>query len=110
MTILMPLLEMIDLLVTFAQKRDVYVCNFVAAFKIAEGQLYTLFIEKNTAYNGDELRAMKNILDYSYSQIHLKWVFDLNNESTQLVLLPTVHKFGQFMRSHKWTGKYSEHW
>jgi len=37
MTALMPLLETIDLLVTFAQKQDVYVCNFVAALKIAEG-------------------------------------------------------------------------
>lgn len=37
MTALMPLLETIDMLVTFAQKRDVYVCDFVAALKIAEG-------------------------------------------------------------------------
>jgi len=36
MTALVPLLETMDLLVTFAQKRDVYVCDFVAAVKIAE--------------------------------------------------------------------------
>jgi len=45
MTTLMPLLETVDLLVTFAQKRDVYICNFVAALKIAEGQLYTLYVD-----------------------------------------------------------------
>jgi len=42
MMAIMPLLETIDLLVTFVQKRDVYVCNFVAALKVTEGQLYTL--------------------------------------------------------------------
>jgi len=42
MVALMPLLETVDLLVMFAQKWNVYVCDFVAALKIAEGQLYTL--------------------------------------------------------------------
>jgi len=54
MMALMPLLETIDLLVTFAQKRDVYIYDFVAALKIEEGQLYTLYFDKATSYTIDE--------------------------------------------------------
>jgi len=54
MVALMPLLETIDLLVTFAQKQDVFVCDFIAALKIAEGQLYTLYIDRATSYSTDE--------------------------------------------------------
>jgi len=54
MTGLIPLLETIDLLVIFVQKCDVYICNFVAALKIVEGQLYTLYVDKASAYSGDE--------------------------------------------------------
>jgi hypothetical protein len=92
MTALMPFLETVDLLVTFAQKRNVYICDFVAALKIAEGQLYTLFVDKSTAYVGDEFGAFKSILECSHSQIHLKWVSDLNNETTQLVFVANGEK------------------
>lgn len=81
MTTLMPLLETVDLLVTFAQKRDVYVCDFVVALKIAEGQLYTLYVDKATSYGIDEFWALKNIIDCSYSQMYLSWISDLNNDS-----------------------------
>jgi len=37
MTVLMLLLEIVDLLVIFTQKRDIYICDFVAALKITEG-------------------------------------------------------------------------
>jgi len=72
MTAFMPLLEIVDLLVTFVQRRDVYICDFVATLKIAKGQLYTLYVDKTTSYATDEFWALKNILDCSCSQIHLK--------------------------------------
>jgi len=87
MVALIPLLETVDMLVTFAQKRDVYVCDFVAALKIAEGQLYTLYIDRATAYATDEFWGLKNLIDCSHSQIHWNWVSDLNNDSAQLVFV-----------------------
>jgi len=92
MTTLMPFLETLDLLVIFAQKRDVYICNFIAALKIAEGQLFTLYIDRSTAYSRDEFWAFKNILDCSHSQIHMKWVSDLNDESAKLVFVTNSEK------------------
>jgi len=70
MTTLMLLLETMDLLVIFAQKRDVYLYKFVVALKIAEGQLFILY--KRTAYATNEFWAFKNILECSHSQIHMK--------------------------------------
>jgi len=93
MTAIMPLLEALDILVTFAQKRDVYVCDFVAALKIAEGQLYTLFnIDKATSYATDEFWAMKNIIECSHSQIHMQWMSNMNDHSAELVFVANGDK------------------
>jgi len=92
MTTLMLLLETIDLLVTFTQKRDVYVCNFIVALKIAERKLFTLFVDKSAAYSEDEFWAFKNILDCSHNQIHMKWISDLNDESAQIVFVVNSEK------------------
>jgi hypothetical protein len=92
MTALMPLLESVDLLVTFAQKRDVYICNFMVALKIAAGQLYTLYVDKSTVFSTDEFWAFKNLLDSSHSHIHIKWIFDLNTEAAQLVFVANGEK------------------
>jgi len=92
MVALMPLLETIDLLVMFAQKWDVFICDFIAALKIAEGQLYTLYIDRTTYYSIDEFWAFKNLVDCSHSQIHWKWVSDLNTDSAQLVFVANGEK------------------
>jgi len=92
MTALMPLLEALDILVTFVQKRDVHVCDFVAALKIAEGQLFTLFVDKATAYATDEFWAMKNIIECSHSQIHMQWMLDMNDHSAELVFVANGEK------------------
>lgn len=53
----MPLLETVDVLVTFAQKRDIFIFDFVVALKICEGQLYSLYVDKCTSFGGDEFCA-----------------------------------------------------
>lgn len=54
MCALLPLLESIDTLVNFAQKRDVYICDFVAAVKVCQADLYWMYADKGTAYVTDE--------------------------------------------------------
>lgn len=54
MTVLMPLLEIVDLVMTFVQKRDVFICDFVAALKLAKGQFYTIYVDKATAFSTDK--------------------------------------------------------
>jgi len=54
MCALLPLLEAIDTLVNFVQKRDVYICDFVAAVKVYQGSLYRMYEDKATAFSGDK--------------------------------------------------------
>jgi len=54
MCALLPLLEAIDTLVNYAQKRDVYICDFVAAFKVCQRDLYHMYEDKATCFSSDE--------------------------------------------------------
>ena len=92
MTALMPMLETIDMLVTFSQKRDVYICDFVAALKIYEGELYSLYAHKGIAFASDEFWAFCNLLDCSHEQIHMKWMADLNDNTANLVFVANGDK------------------
>lgn len=39
MDALLPLLEMVDFLIIFAQKSKVFICNFIEALKVCEGAI-----------------------------------------------------------------------
>lgn len=84
MCALLPLLEAIDSLVTFAQKRDVYICDFVAAVKVCQASLYRMYEDKATSFSTDEFWSLNNLLDCSHEQIHIKWLTDLNDNSAVL--------------------------
>ncbi len=87
MAALLPLLEAVDNLITFAQKRDVYICDFVAAVKVCQGQLYSMYEDHAIRFNTDEFWAYKNLLDCSHEQVHWKWIMDLNDNTSQLTFI-----------------------
>jgi len=87
MTALLPLLEAIDTLVLFAQKRDVYVCDFVAAVKVCQASLYRMYEDRGTSFSTDEFWSFNNLLDCSHEQIHIKWMCDLNDNSAVLTFI-----------------------
>jgi hypothetical protein len=43
MCCIIPLLESIDSLIQFAQQQDIFICDMVAAIKIYQNKLYTLY-------------------------------------------------------------------
>lgn len=51
---------------------------FVAALKVCEGQLYTLYIERGTSFAKDDFWAFSGLLDCSHESIYMKWVCNLN--------------------------------
>ena len=87
MTALLPLLEAIENLVSFAQKRDVYICDFLGALKVCQGQLYSMYEDRSTSFATDEFWSFKNLLECSHEQIHLRWVTDLNDNSAVLAFM-----------------------
>jgi len=74
-----PLLETIDVLCVYAQQSNVFVCDMVAALKLCEGQLYSLFVDTGNGFSQDEFWSFHGLLDSSHESIHLKWVCDLNS-------------------------------
>ena len=87
MCALLPLLEAIDTLVNFAQKRDVYICDFMATIKVCQADLYRMYEDSGTAYSSDEFWSFTNLLECSHEQIHIKWITDLNDNSAVLVFV-----------------------
>ncbi len=47
---LMLLNEIVHALIKFFQKRNVFVCSYVATIKVCKSQLYSLFNDPNTCY------------------------------------------------------------
>lgn len=100
MCALLPLLEAVDTLVNFAQKRDIYICDFVAAVKICQASLYKMYEDKATSFSTDEFWSFNNLLDANHEQIHIKWITGLNDHSAVLCFvchgeqIHTDHKGG----------------
>ncbi len=87
MSALLPLIECLDSLITFTQKRDVFICYFIGAVKVCEGKLYNMYNCHSGASNTDEFFSFKSITEGTHDHIHTRWVqndpenptmFDLN--------------------------------
>jgi hypothetical protein len=76
-----PMLESIDALYVWAQKSDAFICDFIAALEVCEGQLYTFYVDHTTSYGRDDFWALSALLECSYESIQLKWIYDLNETS-----------------------------
>ena len=57
MVALLPLLDALDNLVTFAQKRDVFICDFIVAVKIRQASLHSMYQDPATCFSTDEFKA-----------------------------------------------------
>lgn len=47
---ILPMLECIHSLIKFAQQRNVFISDFIAAVKICQGELYMMYIDNATSY------------------------------------------------------------
>jgi hypothetical protein len=48
MMALLPLLEAVNSLIEFAQRRDIFICDFVAALETCHNQLFTYYMNQDT--------------------------------------------------------------
>jgi hypothetical protein len=96
MAALLPLIEALDSLITFSQKRDVFICDFIGAVKVCEGQLYTLYNCHSQSFKSDEFFVFKGIVEGTHDHIHTRWVqndpenpnmFDLNCNEEHLAFV-----------------------
>jgi hypothetical protein len=84
---------MCALLHVFAQKQNVFVTDFVAALKVAKGQLFSIYVDKGTNFSSDEFWAFRGLLDCTHESIHWRWIEDLNDsQGGQLVFIMADQK------------------
>lgn len=102
MLAILPLLEAIDALVCFAQSRNVFICDFIAALERCRGQLFTLYGNESTKFKRDDFHSFNMLLQLNHESILLKWDANLNLPEEQLVFVfgdhavPAMHK-GRFV-------------
>lgn len=84
---MLPLLDSINCLMQFAQKRDVYVCDFVAALKICDMQIFSMYLDHQTAFKSDEFWAHQGLAELTHESIFLKWWPDMNTSSEHLAFM-----------------------
>lgn len=94
---ILPLLELVDALIQFAQARDVYVCDFVGALQTCLTRLFAMYISSE-AFTGGDFVGFQHMVNLDHDQIHLKWSdMDLNTEGQHLCfiigseLIPALH-------------------
>jgi len=63
---LLPLLDVVDSLVTFAQKRDVFICDFIATVKICQASLHSMYEDPATCFSTYEFWSFNNLLDCNH--------------------------------------------
>jgi hypothetical protein len=68
---LLLMLETIHALIKFAQKWDGFVCDFVAAIKICQGQLYSHYSNLDIKYVSDVFKKFQDLVDCNHNMVHL---------------------------------------
>jgi hypothetical protein len=75
------MLEIIHVLIKFALKKDLFVCNYVVTIKICQGQLCTHYSNPITKYTSSVFKEFHDPVDYIHNTMHMKWktsFLDLN--------------------------------
>jgi hypothetical protein len=88
---LVPLIGSLD-----SQKHNVFICDFVGAVRVCEGQLYSMYNCHSRVFTTDELLVFKSIIEGTNDHIHTRWLlndlenptmFDLNSNAKHLAFV-----------------------
>lgn len=88
---LMLLNKIVHALIKFFQKRNVFVCGYVATIKVCKSQLYSLFNDPNTCYVFDAFKDFKDLVVSNHDTIGLCWVVKALNLNASSVEYLTFH-------------------
>jgi hypothetical protein len=69
---MMPLLEAIHSLIKFAQLKDVFVYDFITIMKICEGDVYCMFCDSQSSFEGDVFTNFKALINIAHDNISLR--------------------------------------
>jgi hypothetical protein len=73
MAAIIPLIEALDVLMEFAELRNVFIQDFVVALKQCEVELLRLYADPTTTFLTDEHHIICSLESLSHYDIHMKW-------------------------------------
>ncbi len=71
---LLPFLRSIHSLMKFAQKCNVFVCDYLVAMKVCQGELAIFYIDNETTFHHDVFYDFKALEACQHNVIPLSWV------------------------------------
>jgi hypothetical protein len=75
---ILPMLEALNYLIKFSQQTSCFVCDMVAAVKLCQGDLFSWYVDPDTAYSSDVFRKFKDIIADSSDVLSHEWRHDMN--------------------------------
>lgn len=87
MVAMLPLLDIVDVLMKWAQQRNVFICDFVAALYKCQGKLYELYIDQESTFAQFDFYAFEQLLECNHEQIILAFQRDMNKPNCELAFL-----------------------
>jgi len=82
---LVPLLEQLNAVIKFSQRRNIFVCDFVAALKHCQKELFLNYCDGQFAYQSDVFYDFNTLANLSHPDIKMAWKPDLNIMEEHLV-------------------------
>ncbi len=67
--------SMQSLFLKIVQNGDIFICDFIVAMKVYQGQLHTWYCNIAYAFQNYEFWSFCGLLQSDHEQIHMKWVF-----------------------------------
>jgi hypothetical protein len=85
LNVIVPLLEAIHSLIKFGQLEDMFVCDFSAIIKICEGDVYQMYCEIHSSFQGDVFINFQALINCVHQSINPYWIINLNTITNYLV-------------------------
>jgi hypothetical protein len=81
---LVPMLEMVNKVIKWAQDRNIYVVDFIEGVKHCTSLLYRHFVDPSTRFQVDIFKDYIQLLEGAHPQIRTKWVTVIGQELEHL--------------------------
>jgi hypothetical protein len=90
---LLPLLKVVNILIKFAQRKNIFICNFVTIIKIFQANIFMTYFDPFTSYQHEHFQVFCDIVDNNFTTIMQDWIIDLDSGTKTyffILLVPPI--------------------
>jgi hypothetical protein len=82
---LVPMLEIVNRVIKWAQDRDIYIVDFISGVKDCTSLLYRYFVDPSTRYQVDIFKSYIQLQEGCHPEIRTKWQMSAGSKVEHLV-------------------------